>query len=365
MILTSFVGGACRRLLVLAGALSLATLSPFPAGPFAPSSAHAIGKAADLVEDGQLINLQSDRYRALFQELENKYDYKHAELDRLFAGVKIGKRVLELMDKPWEAQPYYKYSKLFITPSNIAAGKEKLKEHAELLGKIEEQLGVDREIVVAIWAIETRFGANQGSFDVFSTLNTLFDAYPRRSPFFREQLIHFLLLCRENDVDPHSVKGSYAGAFGQTQFIPSSFREYAVSFDGDERRDVWNSVPDILASIANYLRRHHWTLDGPIYADLGNELNDIQLIDAQAKGRSGRVSLDTVKKTQRADVPATVNKDNQVAIIGLELPPEAGAKMRYVAGYQNFVAITRWNNSNRYAMAVIELAEAFLKNNKK
>ncbi len=313
--------------------------------------------AADLVEDGQLIDLSSERYTILFKELQDEYQFNQDELTSLFTGVAIKKRVLELMDRQWEAKPYYKYRPLFITSTTIAKGKKKLKEHEELLTRIEARFGVDREVVIAIWGIESRFGTHSGSFPVFETLNTLFDAYPRRSSFFRKQLVHFLLLCRENKIDPLSVKGSYAGAFGQPQFIPSSFREYAVSFDDDQLRDVFNSTEDILASIANYLRRFHWTLNGTIYVDIGPELKGQELISANLKGRKGKVEYQVVGDAQGLSLP--VPPDNRkLTIVGLERAPSDGGGYRYVAGYPNFQAITEWNHSNRYAMAVTELAEA-------
>jgi len=315
-------------------------------------------KAADLVEDGQPINLQQEKYQQLFSELRTEHNFSQAEIDVIFAGQAINKKVLELMDRQWEAKPYYEYAPLFITPGNIETGKKKLADYRELLDRIEQEIGVDREIVVAIWGIETRYGANQGSYYVLQTLNTLFDAYPRRSSFFRKQLIHFLLLCKENNVDPKTVIGSYAGAFGQTQFIPTSFRAYALSYDGDDKRDVWNSVPDILASIANYLKKYHWTLNAPIYWDLGTNLKDQQLIAANLQGRKGRVAWQTVKELQAPDLPPSPD-NRDLSIVGLELPPESGNTMRYVAGFPNFQAITQWNHSNRYAMAVTELAEAF------
>lgn len=125
---------------------------------------------------------------------------------------------------------------------------------------------------------------------MFTTLNTMFDAYPRRRDFYRKQLIHYLLLCRDNKVDPLQINGSYGGAFGQTQFIPSSFREYAVDFDHDGRRDVWNSIPDVLASIANYLHRYGWVHGTPIYQELGNTLRDARLTAAYKKGRKGKLA---------------------------------------------------------------------------
>jgi membrane-bound lytic murein transglycosylase B len=325
---------------------------------FTQTSVFCAPLAADLVEDGQSIDLEQEKYRRLFQELMTDHNFTRSELNTLFAGQTISRRVLELMDKQWEAKPYYEYAPLFLTPEKIDVGKRKLVEHRAILDRIEREIGVDREIVVAIWGIETRYGTNQGAFNVLRALNTLFAAYPRRSDFFRKELVQFLLLCKENDVDPKTVMGSYAGAFGQTQFIPSSFRAYAVSFDGDAKRDVWNSVPDILASIANYLKQFNWTLNGPIYWGLGTELKSGELLAASQKGRKGRVAWRTVRDLQAPDIPPSPgNRD--LAIVGLELPPGKNAAMRYVAAFPNFQAITEWNHSNRYAMVVAELAESF------
>jgi membrane-bound lytic murein transglycosylase B len=314
-------------------------------------------KAADRVDDGQKIDLGQDKYINLFNELQEKHHFSKDELTHLFKNVSIDRKVLELMDRQWEAKPYYEYRPLFITPVVIAIGKEKLLEYKELLDRIENTLGVNREIVVAIWGIESRFGTHQGHFSVFTTLNTLFDAYPRRSTFFRNELIQFLLLCKENQIDPIDVRGSYAGAFGQTQFIPSSFREYAISFDGDNRRDVFTSVDDILGSIANYLRRYHWTMSSPIYKDIGNVLKSQRLVDANQKGRKERVDWQTVRTVQGVSLPPPP-EGSGLTIVGLEVSPDQGGGYRYIAGYQNFQAITEWNHSTRYAMVVSELAEA-------
>ncbi len=310
--------------------------------------------------DGQKIDLTQKKYQILFKELHDKYHFDKSELKDIFKGVSIDPKVLELMDKQWEAKPYYQYRPLFITPAIIATGKEKLQEYKSLLDRIERTLGVDREVVVAIWGVESRYGTHQGHYPVFTTLNTLFDAYPRRSSFFRNQLIQFLILCRENHINPLEVRGSYAGAFGQTQFIPSSFREYAVNFDGDDRIDVFTSVDDILASIANYLHRCHWTLHAPIYRDIGNRLRSTELVNAQEKGRVSLVKWQSVCKAQGISLPQPPD-GSALSIVGLEIDPDSGGGYRYIAGYRNFQAITEWNHSNRYAMVVSELAEILKK----
>lgn len=322
-------------------------------GLHAEEATEAKVKAADLVRDAQPIDLASPRYVGLFKELRLRHNFSQPELDRLFKGVAIRKRVLELMDTQWEAKPYYKYRPLFITPKMIREGKKNRALYAPLLDAVEKKFGVERDIVLAIWGIESRYGKAKGAFGMFQTLNTMFDAYPRRRTFYRQQLVAYLLLCRENGVDPLGVTGSYGGAFGQTQFIPSSFTEYAVDFDQDGRRDVWHSVPDVLASIANYLYRFGWVQGVPVYRDLGTELKGEELVAAYNQGRKGLVPWQRVAELQGVALePPQANGD--LTIVGLEL--ENGG-LRYVAGYPNFQAITKWNNSNRYAMAVTELAE--------
>ena len=328
----------------------------FPLFSF-PNLCLAEEKAADSVTDGQKIDLSQEKYRLLFRELSKDNIYTQSELATLFKGVKIKRKVLVLMDTQWEAKPYYEYRPRFITKSVIRKARKKLKKHKDILDRIELELGVNREIIIAIWGIESRFGKSRGGFNVFQTLNTLFDAYPRRSEFFRKQLIAFLILCKENNYNPLRIKGSYAGAFGQTQFIPSSFREYAVSFDGDTRRDVFGSTPDILASIANYLKSFHWTLDTPLYIDIGLQLKGEEVQKAHSTGRKALVDYKIIQKEQSISLPIPP-ENRPLTIIGLEIDPKKGGGKRYVAGYPNFQAITEWNHSNRYAMAVSELAEA-------
>lgn len=311
----------------------------------------------EAVYNGEPIDLTSSRYTDLFTKLTNEYNFSEQELNTLFNGVTVDERVLHLINSQYEARPYYQYLALFFTPAIVDVGKQKLAEHKDLLERIEQQFGVDREYLIAIWGVETRFGQSLGKYNVFRTLNTLYDGYPRRSAFFGRQLVHFLLLCRENSIDPKSVKGSYAGAFGQTQFIPSSFREYAVSFDGDDKRDVFQSVPDILASIANYLKRSHWVFKSPVYAYIGTELHSQELHDIYSKGRKGKIDWRKVVETQQVDIPRPPG-DKPLTIVGFKISPLPGGSYKYFAGYPNFQAITAWNHSNKYAMAVAKLAQA-------
>ncbi len=339
----------------LSGLLFASLLISFPGTIYGTDSAPL---AADLVTDGQPIDVAGTQYQDLFRELQEQYHFTKSQLQLLFADLHIDRKILQLMDRQGEVKPYYQYRSLFITPMVIAIGKQHLALYQLLFDRIEAKFKVDREVIVAIWAIETRFGANQGGFNLFQTLNTLYSAYPRRSPFYRNELINFLILCRDNDLDPLSIKGSYAGAFGQAQFMPSSFNKYAVAFDGDKHPDLIHSLPDIFASIANYLSSFGWIIDAPLYAELGRELRSEILVQTYNEGRKGRIDWRQLTSLQNVTLTPPP-KDGQFSIIGLELAPQEGGGMRFVAGYPNMQAINEYNHSSKYAMAVAEMAEAF------
>ncbi len=315
-------------------------------------------RAADLVADGQPIDVTSVQYQDLFLELQEQHHFTKPHLLQLFRDLRIDRKVLQLMDRQGEAKPYYQYRSLFITPMTIAIGKQHLHIHQTLFDRIEAEFRVDREVIVAIWAIESKFGASQGGFNMFQTLNTLFAAYPRRSLFYRKELINFLTLCRENEFNPMTIKGSYAGAFGQAQFMPSSFNQYAVDFDGDQHPDLINSIPDIFASIANYLSKFGWILKTPMYAEIGRELRSEVIIQTYNDGRNGRINWSQLTTLQHVDLPRPP-QDGSFSIIGVELAPQEGGGMRFLAGYPNIQAINEYNHSSKYTMAVAELAEAF------
>lgn len=312
--------------------------------------------AVEQAETSRPIDLHAQRYRQLFRELTKKYNFKQKQLEQLFAGVTISDRALELMENQAQTPPLARYLKLLLAPALVIAARQQMVDHKALLDRIEHRFGVDRQYVIAIWAIESKFGKRPGQFNVFRTLNTFFAAYPRRSAFYRAQLIQFLLLCRENSLDPKTIKGSYAGAFGQTQFMPASYRQYAVSFDGDDRRDVFNSIPDILASIANYLKRFHWVLHAPVYVDIGRSLKSQLLRQAHLQGLHELVPWRRVADDQGIELPRPPD-DKPLAILDMAISPLLGGGSRYIAAYPNFRAITSWNNSIDYAMTVAMLAQ--------
>jgi membrane-bound lytic murein transglycosylase B len=341
------LAGACCFFFLLLLSLSLAWADSGPAP-----------RAADAVENDQPIDLTSPLYQDLFYELQQQHGFSLAELAKVFNDLRIDKKVLQLMDRQGEAKPYYQYRANFITAAIIAIGKQQLAVHRTLFDRIEEEYGVDREAIVAIWAMETRFGTNQGTFGLWQTINTLFAAYPRRSLFYRGELIEFLLLCRRHGLDPLRIKGSYAGAFGQAQFIPSSYNKYAVDFDGDGRPDLVRSYPDIFASIANYLKSFGWLYHTPLFVELGRELRAPELIKVWQEGRTGRIDWRRVAALQQIDLPPPP-QELPLSLVGVELAPQQGGGMQFFAGYPNFQVITEYNHSSKYALAVAEMAEAF------
>ncbi len=340
-----------KRLSVLAG-VSILFLLALP--QFSLAAAKET-KAADLVSDNQPVNLNSTLYRELFTELKERHNFSENDLNRLFSNLTIDRKVLLLMDRQWGTPlPWYQYRQRFITPAIVKQGKIYLQQYQSLFTRIEQDFGVNREAVVAIWAVETRYGANCGKFNLFRSLNTLFAAYPRRSDFFRHELIEYLLLCRKNNLDPKTILGSYAGAFGQAQFMPSSYRKYAIDYDGDHRADLLNSKPDIFASIANYLKTFGWKLNMPTVIDIGPELLSAEMIAASLRGWQGRVPWQSIAKAQNRTIPPSPD-NTPLAITCLQIKPAPAAR-RCVAGYPNFQAILHYNHSLKYATAVSELA---------
>ncbi|HSG06609.1 MAG TPA: lytic murein transglycosylase, partial [Nitrospiria bacterium] len=209
--------------------------------------------------------IKSKKYLSLFKELEESHGFSKKEIDGIFKKVRLHDAIPKLFAKPAEDLPYTKYKPLVISEQVIDQGRIFLAENKSLFDQAESEYGVDRHVIGAILGIETKYGARaSGGYTVLDALNTIFSDVPNRQSFGRKELIEFLLLCREENMDPHELEGSYAGAMGMPQFIPSSYRMYAVDFDGDGKRDLWKSKPDIIGSGAHYLKRHGWEKDGPI-----------------------------------------------------------------------------------------------------
>ncbi len=276
--------------------------------------------------------------------------FDREQIEALFRDVQPQQRVLDLISAPAEARPWYRYHPIFLTDQRIEAGERFWAEHESLLARAEQEFGVEAAIIVAIIGVETFYGRNQGGFRVLDSLVTLGFDYPPRSGFFRSELGHFLRLAREEGLDLHETRGSYAGAMGRGQFISSSYREYAVDFSGDGRRDLIGSWADAIGSVANYFRRHGWAQGEPVVARADADGDDYRRL--LGGGYQARHDLEELARHGVTPVES-VPRDGRFSLI--ELETENGHELWL--GYPNFYVITRYNRSPLYAKAVHLLAE--------
>ena len=288
-------------------------------------------------------------------------------------------QILESMSSPAEfTWTWDRYKKLFLEEKRIANGKKFINDNSALFDRVENEFGVPREIITSILGVETRYGKIKGSYRVLDSLATLGFDFPRRSKFFKSELIQFFILTRENNLDIHSVQGSYAGAMGYGQFISSSYRAYALDYDGDGYADLFHSVPDAVASIANYLKKHGWKRDGVIVQEV--VLNTVNKTYNHPSNLSKYIPLQFTEGLQseyliqegdsllsiaiandlKLDQLMTLNniKDENFIKIG-ETILLTKPKDLYFIGDDNFIAITKYNRSHFYAKAVYDLSLEF------
>jgi membrane-bound lytic murein transglycosylase B len=294
---------------------------------------------------------KNPKVQAFIGEMVTRHGFNRDELTRLFSQAQRREDILELMRKPAEKRlQWFEYRKIFLTQSRIEGGVAFWKNNADILDRAATSFGVDPQIIVAIIGVETRYGGNTGRHRVLDALSTLAFDYPPRADFFRGELEQYLVLARENDFDLLGTTGSYAGAMGYGQFIPSSYRAYAVDFDNDGKRDLWDSRDDIIGSVANYFHRHGWEPGGPVAIPAtvrGNRYQ--QILD---RGYKPNTVLETMRHVGITPAGPTPN-DLPVALLSFEMKngPE------YWIGFNNFYVITRYNHSPLYAMAVYQLSE--------
>jgi membrane-bound lytic murein transglycosylase B len=286
-------------------------------------------------------------------EMVDRHDFDAAELTALMASARYQQAIVDAMNRPYEEKAWGTYRQLFVTPERIAGGQRFLAEHKALLDQVEAAYGVPAELIVAIIGIETNYGQTLGPHRVLDALTTLGFSYPRRAAFFRKELEQFLLLARDEQLDPATVRGSYAGAVGRPQFIPSSYRAYAVDFDGDGRRDLWASDADVIGSVGAYLAQHGWRRGEPIASPA--ELSRALGAGIPVGGKRPVVPEVRVEQLLAAGVKpaAALDSDALAALIELD---NGGSE--YWVTLENFYAITRYNHSNLYALAALQLSEA-------
>jgi membrane-bound lytic murein transglycosylase B len=298
--------------------------------------------------------LARPEYKDLIATLVNDHGFSRAEVEQWFGEATLIPRIVKIFDRPAEAKPYAEYRNLFISPKVRKLGARYLKEHRALLEQVEARTGVAATTVAAIMGIETKFGSVKPGYKAFDALNSAFALYPRRRPFFRKELIEYLLLCREERADPFSLHSSYAGALGMPQFMPSSFRAYAVDFDGDGRRDIWASQADVAGSIGNYLKVHGWQPGQPLRAEVHLTPAQAERFDGGHKERIPLTRLTDAGVTSPAF--AQVPPDEKVAVVSYD---DAGGTTRYFVLFTNFLTIMRYNTSVNYALVAAELDDYF------
>jgi membrane-bound lytic murein transglycosylase B len=297
--------------------------------------------------------------RADVKQFINEMVYKHGfdrtNLETQFAGAKRLDNVLESIAKPAEKVLTWKqYRPIFVTSKRSTKGKKFIAEYNDVLQRAEKEYGVPVEIIAAIIGVESYYGKHTGKYTIFDSLTTLGFDYPPRSAFFKSELKQFLLLSKEENISIDKMTGSYAGAMGMPQFISSSYRRYAVDFDGDGKRDLWNSVADVIGSVANYFSQHNWQAGaGVVYPvtvknkSIVREKNSLKPYTTLKQLESQGVAL---KKN-----PAIPGVDKTDEVTLLKLKGKKGDE--YWLGLNNFYVITRYNHSVLYAMAVYQLSE--------
>jgi membrane-bound lytic murein transglycosylase B len=310
----------------------------------------AEGHQSSTTLDPNSLAARSD-VQTFIQEMVAKHDFAAKELTTLFGRVRSRSDVIALMTRPAEAKPWHAYREIFITPKRIQGGVAFWKTHQAALAHAEKVYGVPAEIIVAIIGVETAYGEHTGKHRVLEALATLAFDYPKRADFFRKELENYLLLTREEGIDPLSLRGSYAGATGIGQFMPSSYRAYAVDFDGDQQRDLWNNPEDAIGSVANYLKEHRWQRDQPITTQAQIEGEQYQTLVNETLSEPTRT---VANFKQRGVIPEKALDDSLKAML---LGFQGSKGLEYWLGFDNFYVITRYNRSPLYAMAVYQLSQ--------
>ena len=292
--------------------------------------------------------------QAFIDNMVVRHGFDQSQLLNLFGQVQFRDDIIARMTRPAErVLVWHEYRDIFLDRQRIEGGAAFWQEHADTLARAERVYGVPAEIIVAIIGVETRYGRITGRDGVMDALTTLAFDFPRRADFFRSELEHYLLLAREEQIDPLSLKGSYAGAMGIAQFMPSSYRAYAIDFSGDGRRDLWNNPVDAIGSVASYLAEHGWQRDGRVTVDVTLENAEASELTSNGLDRPQRSLRDWQAQGVR---PQIAGLDATLAANLLAFEAQWGTW--YQLTFNNFYVITRYNRSRLYAMAVYELAQA-------
>ena len=301
-------------------------------------------------------DFEHPKYELIQKALVEEHNFSAEEIKLIIGQAEKQQKIIDSMNSPAEfTWTWDRYRKLFIEPKRIKNGKLFIKKNLETLERAEAQFGVPKEVITAILGVETRYGKIMGSYRVLDALSTLSFDYPRRSNFFSQELINLLVLARENNLDIFKLKGSYAGAMGYGQFIPSSYRAYAVDFDNDGSVDLLNSVEDAIGSIGNYLYQHGWKSNYPIIWEVDNSFEGSNL-DSVNNVRK-KVKFDSKIMSPKNVIDFNFEGLNTDVLL---LSYQTNKSTNYFVGTRNFIAITKYNVSHFYAKAVFDLSQEFL-----
>jgi membrane-bound lytic murein transglycosylase B len=290
----------------------------------------------------------SPEIEAFIEEMVQKHQFETGALRKLFIQVKPRPGIVKAISAPATARPWHEFRSRYIEPARINGGVAFWREHAATLEKASREFGVPEEIIVATIGVETFYGRHTGNFRVLDALATLAFRYPPRAELFRSELEHYLLLARETGIDATGTVGSYAGAMGLPQFLPSSYRRYAIDFDGDGKKDIVNNMADAIGSVANYYKAFGWRPGGAIIVAAEVSGNVDAVLEAGIKPEQKVAELRKLGVTPSGPV----DEGAEAALI----TAEAVTGRRYWLGLNNFYVITRYNRSVNYALTVHELA---------
>lgn len=280
-----------------------------------------------------------------------KHQFKRDTLVDLFDQVKFRPIVIRHVNQPLEANPWTTYQRLFVNEWRIKHGVKFWNKHAAQLKKAEEIYGVPASIIVATLGVETKYGERTGDHRVIDALTSLGFSDTPRAPFFRKELEQFLMLTREQHLNPLKVTGSYAGAIGMPQFMPSSYRYYAASFDNSDSIDLMNNTSHVIASIANYYSKHGWKKNEPVAVPATVNTSKFSSMPKVKNVKNGV----SVKSLEKYGVTPKTPVNQQMKAKVIELVSHSNTE--YWIGFHNFDVIKRYNPNDLYAMAVYQLSD--------